>query len=38
MTIAEIDEQVIVLIDDDVNYFTQLVSNLYSSNNVGVTK
>lgn len=38
MTIAEIDEQVIVLIDDDVNYFTQLVSNLYSSNNVGATK
>lgn len=38
MTIAEIDEQVIVLIDDDVNYFTQLVSNLYSNNNVGATK
>lgn len=31
MTIAEIDEQIIVLVDDDnVNNFTQLVSKLYS--------
>lgn len=31
MTIAEIDEQIIVLVDDDVNCFTQLVSKLYSN-------
>ena len=32
MTIAEIDEQIIVLVDDDnVNNFTQLVSKLYSN-------